>query len=306
MKKQILLSLVCLMASMVYADNIKLALPTPLVAAGSAPCNPMEINMVRGELRNAFASKAGYQVLTRDVDAIMKEQGFQQSGLVDDAQRKKMGIMMGAQYICAATITKYGTQLYIEAYLTDIETGQMTNPASQYVNIKNENYSMLPGACNMLAEKMLGEISGKGDSDASTQGAQSRYQDQYTTPAPAYNNTQSYNSAPSYGGGYSAAGSSVDVHWSINSRPQGADIYWRVISKTPEVKNQNSKYLETTPYEGTETLNIPGLTRANAGNVQIEIKVEKNGYYTQTKKFNLASLMDEGDVSIMFKLVAEE
>lgn len=31
MKKQILLSLVCLMAAMVYADNIKLALPTPLI-----------------------------------------------------------------------------------------------------------------------------------------------------------------------------------------------------------------------------------------------------------------------------------
>lgn len=298
--------MVCLMAVMIYADNIKLALPTPLVADGSAPCNPMEINMVRGELRNAFASKPGYQVLTRDVDAIMKEQGFQQSGLVDDAQRKKMGIMMGAQYICSATITKYGTQLYIEAYLTDIETGQMTNPASQYINIKNENYSMLPNACNMLAEKMLGEISGKGESSSSAQASQSRPQEQYSAPAPAYNNSPSYHNAPSYSGSYGATSSSIDVHWSINSRPQGADIYWRVISKTPEVKNQNSKYLETTPYEGTETLNIPGLTRENAGNVQIEIKVEKNGYYTQTKKFNLSSLMDEGDVSIMFKLVPEE
>ena len=98
----------------------------------------------------------------------------------------------------------------------------------------------------------------------------------------------------------------MDVHWNINSRPQGADIYWRIISKTPEVKNQNSKYLETTPYEATETLNIPGLTRANAGNVQIEVKIEKNGYYSQAKKFSVASLLDEGDVSIMFKLVAEE
>ena len=162
-----------------------------------------------------------------------------------------MGIMMGAQYICAATITKYGTQLYIEAYLTDIETSQMTNPASQYVNIKNENYSMLPSACNMLAEKMLGEISNKSENNIAPQSSHNRTQEQYSASAPAYNNMQSYNSTPSNGSSYAASNGSVDIHWSINSRPQGADIYWRVISKTPEVKNQNSKYLETTPYEGT-------------------------------------------------------
>lgn len=96
------------------------------------------------------------------------------------------------------------------------------------------------------------------------------------------------------------------VHWNINSRPQGADIYWRVISKTSEVKNQNYKYLETTPYEGSETLDIKGLTYNNAGLVQIEVKCEKNGYYTQTKKFDVLSLIDDNDVSTMFKLVNED
>lgn len=98
----------------------------------------------------------------------------------------------------------------------------------------------------------------------------------------------------------------LTVHWNVNSRPQGADVYWRVISKTPEVKNQNYKYLETTPYEGSETLNIKGLTYNNAGNVQIEVKVEKSGYYSQTKKYDVLSLIDEGDVSYMFRLVKED
>lgn len=98
----------------------------------------------------------------------------------------------------------------------------------------------------------------------------------------------------------------LTVHWNVNSRPQGADVYWRVISQTPEVKNQNYKYLETTPYEGSETINIKGLTYNNAGNVQIEIKVEKKGYYSQTKKLNILSLVDDNDVSYMFKLVPED
>lgn len=96
------------------------------------------------------------------------------------------------------------------------------------------------------------------------------------------------------------------VHWNVNSRPQGADVYWRVISKTPEVKSQNYKYLETTPFEGNETLNIKGLTYNTAGLVQIEIKVEKEGYYSQTKKYDVLSLIDDNDVSYMFRLVKEE
>lgn len=98
----------------------------------------------------------------------------------------------------------------------------------------------------------------------------------------------------------------LTVHWNINSRPQGADVYWRVISKTPDVKQQNYKYCETTPYETTETLNIKGLTYNNAGNVQIEVKCEKAGYYTQTKKYDILSVIDEGEVSYMFRLVKEE
>lgn len=96
------------------------------------------------------------------------------------------------------------------------------------------------------------------------------------------------------------------VHWNINSRPQGADVEWRIISKTPEVKNQNYKYLETTPYEGTEALDIKGLTYNNSGLVQIEVKVSKKGYYTQTRKYDVRSLIDDNDVSYMFKLVPEE
>lgn len=98
----------------------------------------------------------------------------------------------------------------------------------------------------------------------------------------------------------------ITVHFNIDSRPRGADIYWRVISQTPEVKNQPYKYLQTTDYESTESLNIKGLTRANAGNVQIEIKVEKDNYYPKSTKLNVLSLIDDNDVSKMFKLVPME
>ena len=98
----------------------------------------------------------------------------------------------------------------------------------------------------------------------------------------------------------------LPVHWNVNSRPQGADVEWRIISKTPDVKNQNYKYLETTPYESSETLDIKGLTYNNSGLVQIEIKVTKKGYHSQTKKYDVRSIIDDPDVSYMFRLVQEE
>ena len=159
--KKVVTIITLFFALMASAEDVKLALLQPLVAQGSADCNPMEINMVRGELRKAFGWQSDFQVLTRtDVDAMLKEHDFQRTGMVDDAQRKQVGVMTGAQYICVSTITKYGTQLYIEAYIVDVETGQMTNPATQYANVKNEDYSTLPDACGALAKEMLGELSG--------------------------------------------------------------------------------------------------------------------------------------------------
>lgn len=96
------------------------------------------------------------------------------------------------------------------------------------------------------------------------------------------------------------------VHWNVDSRPQGADVEWRVISNTPDVKNQNYKYLQTTPYEGNESLNIKGLTYNNSGLVQIEIRISKKGYYSQTNKYNVRSIIDDPDISGMYRLVKEE
>lgn len=151
--------LLCLLSSVVFAEDLKIALLQPRITEGSDQCKPMELNMIRGELRKAFGWQSEFQVLTRtDVDAMLNEHGFQSSGMVDDEQRKQVGIMTGAQYICVSTVTKDGTQMYIEAYLVNIETGQMTHPATRFINVKDGDYSTLQSPCNELAKEMLGEL----------------------------------------------------------------------------------------------------------------------------------------------------
>ena len=54
------------------------------------------------------------------------------------------------------------------------------------------------------------------------------------------------------------------IRWFIDSSPKGADVNWRVVSSTPDVKNTNQNYLGTTPYESTESFDIKGLTFNNS------------------------------------------
>ena len=94
--------------------------------------------------------------------------------------------------------------------------------------------------------------------------------------------------------------------WEVTSRPAGADVYWRVISSTPDVKNTNKNYKATTPYESTESFDIKGLTYNNSGDVQIEISCEKPGYLPQRKVFNLRSAIDQKSINAHFTLVKDE
>ena len=96
----------------------------------------------------------------------------------------------------------------------------------------------------------------------------------------------------------------VIIRWAIDSEPRGARVYWRVVSNCPqEVKNTNETYLMTTPYEETRAFNILGLTYDNSTNVQIEIKLEKSGYETQVKRFNVRQAIDQQEISSFFELV---
>lgn len=96
------------------------------------------------------------------------------------------------------------------------------------------------------------------------------------------------------------------ILWNIESSPRGADVYWRVISSTPEVKNTNRNFIGSTPYEATESFDIKGLTYNNSGNVQIEVSCEKNGYVTQKKRFNLRQAIDQKEISTKFNLIKED
>ncbi len=97
------------------------------------------------------------------------------------------------------------------------------------------------------------------------------------------------------------------LRWYFESQPQGARIFWRVISSCPaQVKNTNELWLGNTPFEETRSFNIQGLTYENSRDVQIEIKVRRNGYLDQTKRFNVRQAIDQQEISSFFDMIKAE
>lgn len=92
----------------------------------------------------------------------------------------------------------------------------------------------------------------------------------------------------------------------FDSEPQGARIFWRIISSVPEeVENTNELWLGITPFNEARSFNITGLTEKNAQDIQIEVKVKMKGYADQTKRFNVKQAIEQKEISNFFDMVKE-
>lgn len=160
MKKTLIITALMMLSAFVTAqDAMKVALLETRLGDGSTTASGMEKAMVRGELRKAIAKEEGYEAFTRtDIDQIMSEQGFQRTGMVSEEQIKQLGEMSGADYICISTLTKSNEEFYLEAYLINVETAQISNPASQYGELTGGKLANMFPVCQALAQELIGAI----------------------------------------------------------------------------------------------------------------------------------------------------
>jgi len=156
--KKLLVVLLSAIALTAMAQTQKIALLEPRVGTGSTDVTGMEKAMVRGELRKAIVNNEGFEAFTRaDIDQMMKEQDFQRTGNVSEEDIHKLGEMSGADYICVSTLNKSSDEFYLEAYLINVETGAISNPASQYGELVNGKLANMLSVCQDLALELLGK-----------------------------------------------------------------------------------------------------------------------------------------------------
>lgn len=110
--------------------------------------------MVRSKLSEVITATPGYEGYDRvDITSIMSEHDFQRTGLVSDADIKKLGEMTGAEYILIAEVAYLNSSnIFLSAKILNVETARIERTASiQTESTVDELYEN----CRLLAGKLL-------------------------------------------------------------------------------------------------------------------------------------------------------
>lgn len=154
MKKLTLVFILAFFSYSVFGQYTKVAMLETI--PGSDGVSSMILNMVRGELTKIIASEDDFSAFARaDIDKMMNEINFQQSGMVDDEQLIELGKMSGANFVCLSKVSKDGQTYYIEASLINIETGKIQNPSTAFVN--GGGMTAVNTACKGIALDLMGK-----------------------------------------------------------------------------------------------------------------------------------------------------
>lgn len=112
--------------------------------------------MIRSNLAEAITATPGYEGYDRvDISSIMSEQSFQRTGLVSDAEIKRLGEMTGAQSILLTEVVKLDEHnLYIAAKILNVESARIENAMNVQTTIDVKDIQQMS---KVMAKELLKE-----------------------------------------------------------------------------------------------------------------------------------------------------
>ena len=115
--------------------------------------------LVRGYMTDAVTNNPGYEGYDRvDISAIMDEQEFQRTGMVSDAQIKKLGEMTGADYILLLEMAKLDADnLVFASKILEVESAHIFRSGTMSGRNSVSDYE---ATCQKLSNKLLGGSTG--------------------------------------------------------------------------------------------------------------------------------------------------
>lgn len=115
-----------------------------------------------GRLRSTLVNTNAFHVLEREqMDAILNEQGFQQSGCVSDECLVEIGRLVGVEQMVGGTIGKIGSTYTLDLRIIDVQSGRIIKTVS------DDYRGDADGLLEVLEEAAV-KIAGKGDEPASS------------------------------------------------------------------------------------------------------------------------------------------
>lgn len=172
MRKLVVIFLLCLSLTAVAQNQIKrVAILETVDKEGTV--SYMKLLQFRSNLTTAITNTEGYEGYDRaDLDQIIGEQNFQRTGLVSDADIKKIGEFTGAQYVLIAEATIDGTDMFITAKIMDVESARVLRNSNQLIGTSAAE--MQEGSQKVAAD-LLGVQFNKNENLQTTSGKYSKY-----------------------------------------------------------------------------------------------------------------------------------
>ena len=124
--------------------------------------NTLVDNYVTDALTEAMFNTGAVKIMERaNLEAILTEQKFQASGLVNEQTAKSIGMLAGVDYVCYGTLKDTGDKFVVNARVVDVETGEVC--AITRGNITKDDY------LKKQVQAAVGEQSGASSKTTSVQ-----------------------------------------------------------------------------------------------------------------------------------------
>jgi hypothetical protein len=157
MKKLLIILLSALSLTAVAQEAKKVAILETVDKMGDVPYGVKL--QVRMSLTDAISNTSGYEGYDRvDMASIMGEQNFQRTGMVSDAQIKKLGEMTGAAYILVLEgAVAEDNKIFVTAKILNVETTKVDRTDNALIGTSSQ---AMQRGCRSLASKMFGSSAG--------------------------------------------------------------------------------------------------------------------------------------------------
>ena len=138
----------------IFAQSIDKRTIAVLTMNSRGGVSPSEAQTLTDRLRSELVNTKSFVVLERgQIDAILKEQGFNLTGCTSSECAVEVGRMLGVQQMLTGEVGKIGKVITIDVRVFDVQTGKIINA---YQEDYTGDVAGLLGLMRTLAQKIAG------------------------------------------------------------------------------------------------------------------------------------------------------
>ena len=137
-----------------FAQQKSVAVLNPICRDNSV--NNFYQQIVRGSMESAVTMTDEFVAFDRTAfDKVLEEHKFQQSGAVDDAQIRRMGVYAGVDFVLITEVSAYDGYMSLLVKILNIETGESSKGLSE---LMEQTPPIVQKYCKELAKKLFGIV----------------------------------------------------------------------------------------------------------------------------------------------------